>query len=94
MAKVKKIDVTIDEIKKLLKSKSLVIGTEKTMKELRAGKLSTVYISKNAPESIRADINHYGKLANAEVVNLKYSNEEIGETCKKPFSISVLGKIK
>ncbi len=93
MAKAK-IDTTLDEIKKLLKSKSLVIGTDRTIKELRSGKLAKVFISKNTPENIRADLNHYGKLANVKIVNLKYSNEEIGEICKKPFSISVLGQIK
>jgi len=93
MAKAK-VDVTIDEIKKLLKSKKLVVGTERAMKELKLGKLVKVYISKNVPEDIRADFSKYGKLANVEIVNLKYSNEGIGEICKKPFSISVLGQIK
>ena len=90
----KKVDVTIDEIKRLLKSKKLIIGTERTAKELKLGKLVKVYLSKNSPKSVRADLSHYGKLSSIEVVNLKYSNEEIGEICKKPFSISVLGQIK
>lgn len=94
MAKAKKVDVTVDEIKKLIKNKNLVIGTEKTLKELKLGKLAKVFVSKNAPESIKADLNKYGKLSKTEVVNLKYDNDEIGEICKKPFSISILGQTK
>ena len=93
MAK-KVIDSVVDEIKKLLKNKEIILGTEKVLKELRIGKLSKVYVSNNAPENIRADLTKYGKLTKVEIVNLKFSNEEIGEICKKPFLISILGQIK
>jgi large subunit ribosomal protein L30e len=85
---------TDTDFKKILKTKNLVIGTEKTIKELRLTKLATVFVTKNAPEKIRADVNHYAKLTKTEVTNLKYTNEELGELCKKPFSISVLGVLK
>lgn len=82
------------EFKKILKGKNLIIGTERTIKQLRLGKLAKVFISVNAPKKIRADINHYAKLTKTDITNLKYSNEELGELCKKPFSISVLGLLK
>ncbi len=94
MAKVKKIDATVDEINKLSKSDKIVIGTERTMKQLKLERLSKVFLSSNAPQKIRADFIKYGKLAGVDIVNLKYSNEEIGEICKKPFLISVLGQLK
>ncbi len=94
MPKAKKIDVTVEEIKKLLKSNKLVLGTERTLKELRQGNISKIYISKNIPKKIRAEIMNYSKLSDIGVVNLKYTNEYIGEICKKPFSVSVLGQIK
>jgi large subunit ribosomal protein L30e len=85
---------TDTEFKKLLKNKNLIIGTEKTIKQLRLGKLAKAFVTSNAPEKIRADINYYAKLSKTEVTNLKYTNEELGELCKKPFSISVLGLLK
>ncbi len=93
MAK-KAVDTIVGEIKKLLKNKEIILGTEKVLKELKLGKLAKVYMSNNAPESVRADLTKYGRLADVEIINLKFSNEEIGEICKKPFLISVLGQIK
>jgi len=94
MQKTKKNDITLDEIKKLLKNNKLVLGTERTMKELKQRNLSKIFISKNIPKKIRAEIIKYSTLSDIEVVNLKYTNEYIGEICKKPFSVSVLGQLK
>jgi len=79
---------------KELKSKKVVIGTERVIKNLRLGKINKVYISSNCKDSIKSDISHYGKLGNIEIVELSLSNEELGVLCKKPFSISVLGLVK
>jgi len=85
---------TDTEFKKVLKSKNLLVGTERTIKELKLKKLEKVFVSANATEKTRADINHYAKLTKTEVMNLKYTNEQLGELCKKPFSVSVLGLLK
>ncbi|MDP7506747.1 MAG: ribosomal L7Ae/L30e/S12e/Gadd45 family protein [Candidatus Woesearchaeota archaeon] len=74
-----------------LKSNKIIIGTDRVIKSLRAGKLSKIYISLNCKDSIKSDISHYSKLGDVEVISLKVSNEELGILCKKPFSISVLG---
>lgn len=85
---------TDTDFKKVLKNKNLIVGTEKTAKQLKLGKLAKVFVTANAPEGVRADINYYAKLTKTEVMNLKYTNEELGELCKRPFSISVLGLLK
>ncbi len=86
-------DVTAD-IKKILKSKKLVIGTEKTLKNLKRGKASKVYETANSPERIKEDIKQYAKLSKAELIELDVPNDELGVICKKPFSISVLSVAK
>ena len=78
-------------IKKALKEGQLVFGTDQTFKLLKQGQLKKVYMSLNCPESLIAEIAHYGKLAGIEVVKLNKSNDELGVFCKKPFSINVLG---
>ncbi len=83
-----------NEIKKNLEQKKLVIGTETTIKSMRRGKLSKVYLTSNCPVSVRDDMQRYAKLAAVEVVELGLSNEELGILCKKPFSISVIGLSK
>ena len=86
--------LTSTEIKKLLKEKNLVIGTERTIKNLKLGKVDKVIITLNCPEKVQKDIKYYAGLGKAEVLKIKYPNEELGVICKKPFAISVLSVLK
>ena len=94
MARKKITDTYKVEIKKLVKEKKLVIGTARVMKLIKKNNLARVYVSKNTPNKVRNDIAYYSKLGKIEVVKLKYANDELGELCNKPFSISVLGIMK
>ena len=93
MAK-KRIDKTAVEIRALLTDKKLVIGTERTMKLLKLGKLKMVYLSANCADGTKEDILHFGNLTKTEIKELAYPGDDLGVVCKKPFSISVLGVLK
>lgn len=93
MAKTKIIDVN-EEIKKLVATPKGVVGTERTLKGMRAGKISKIFLAKNVKESTRSDIEAYAKIGNIEVVTLSLGNDELGTICKKPFAISVLGELR
>ncbi len=84
----------LTEIKKNLKSDKLLIGTVRTLKNLKLGKLSKVYMSLNTPESVIKDVEYYGKLVETELVKLNMPNDELGIYCKKPYSVSVIGLLK
>jgi large subunit ribosomal protein L30e len=84
----------VEEIKKNLRSKRLVLGTERTIKQLKLGHVSKVFLSSNCQESVRKDVNYYGSLGGCAVESLDVPNEELGVICKKPFSISVAGILK
>ena len=86
--------ITSTEIKKLIKSKDLVIGSERTIRNLKLGKVEKVLISSNCPEKVLGDVNYYSGLSKAETIRVPYPNEELGVICKKPFSISVLSILK
>ena len=88
----KKIDSA--EIKKLMKSGNVIIGTEKTIKSLKLGRIQKVLLSANCPSKVEKDINYYAGLDNVEFHKLDYQNDELGVICKKPFSISVLALLK
>lgn len=88
----KKIDAS--EIKKMLKSGSLVIGTERTVKSLKLGRVQKVLVSSNCPAGVEKDIAYYSGLSGAEIHKLDYPNDELSVICKKPFSISVLALLK
>lgn len=84
-------DKQISEIRKLIKGKKIIIGAERTLKNLKLGKIDKVYISSNCSEKTIRTLEHYSKLAKASLIKLKYPSGELGILCKKPFSISVLG---
>jgi len=82
------------EIQKLLKEKKLVIGTNRTIKGLKLGSFEKVFLSSNCPPDIAGSVNYYSKIGKITVIKLKYSNEELGVVCKRPFSISIMGLLK
>ncbi|MBU0461521.1 MAG: ribosomal L7Ae/L30e/S12e/Gadd45 family protein [Nanoarchaeota archaeon] len=84
----------INEIKKLLKTDKLVIGTEATIKKLRTKGLEKVYLASNCPSDVKQDISKYTELSSVTLIVLEMPNDELGDVCKKPFSISVLGVAK
>jgi len=84
----------VSEIKKNLKSKHIVLGTNLTVKQLKLGKVSKVFLSSNSPESVKKDIDYYSSISECSVENLDMPNEELGVICKKPFSVSIVGLLK
>lgn len=84
----------IAEIQKALVDQKLIIGTDKVMKGLKNGEIATVFVTINAPEIVKSDIEHYAKLSGANIAELDETNEELGEICKKRFSISLVATIK
>ena len=86
--------MNINEIRNLVEQGKVTIGTNKTIKMLKLGKISTVILAKNVPSEIEEDINYYSKLANAKVVKLDLFNDELGAALKKRFKVSVLGILK
>lgn len=81
----------MEDIKKLVKEKKVFIGADQTIKNLKLGKLSKVFVASNCPDNLKEDIKHYAALSGTEVVELDIPNDELGLMCRKPFSISVFG---
>ncbi len=79
------------EIRKLLGSDKLIIGSDRVLKMLRNNELKQVILASNVKREMHDDIVTYSKQNNIEVVQLDVPNEELGIYCKKPFHISVLG---
>ena len=80
----------MEEIKKILKEKNLTIGTERTLKRLRAGKLKKIFLSSNCPENVSSIIERYAKLSEIGITRINLNNEELGILCKRPHHISVI----
>jgi large subunit ribosomal protein L30e len=79
------------ELTKALKEKKeITFGTERTIKNLKLGKASTIFLASNCPKKVKEQIEHYAGIAEAKVVVLKLPDKEVGLLCKKPFNVSVL----
>jgi large subunit ribosomal protein L30e len=91
---VKKVELT--EFKKKLtqarESKKLVLGTDRTIKLLKSGKIKFVAFANNNP--FKEDIKHYAELAGVETYPYPRDGLNLGELCKKPFSVSTLAVVK
>jgi large subunit ribosomal protein L30e len=86
--------MTVAELKKLAGDKKLVIGTDRTIKELKKGNLKKVFLAKNCHANARADIENNAKQMKIEVSDLEITSEELGVIVKKPFSVSIIGLAK
>ncbi len=94
MAMNKEIDKNIEEILKCIDTDKAIIGLDVTLKKLRNGKISKIFLSATAPETAKKDLAYYAGIANVDIVELAYPSDEFGALCKKPFSISVIGILK
>ncbi len=81
--------MSLENLKKAIKEKKLIIGTERTVKALKKGEVKEVFVSKNCPELLRKEIKNYAKISNISIVEMKENNKEIGTICKKPFAINL-----
>lgn len=82
--------VDVKSIRKSIESNNVVFGLKETVKNVKLGNVSTVYISSNLPDTAKNDLMRYCKISKFKIVSLGDSNEELGVICKKPFSVSVL----
>ncbi len=84
----------MEEIRKLLGSDKLIMGKERTMKELRKGTLAKVFVASNVDVKTKKDLEYYKELSSFDLVDVGMTNEELGTLCRKPFSIAVMGLLK
>ena len=82
--------MSVVELKKALKEKPLTIGNNKTLKNIRNGKVKKVFLASNCPQKMADTINRYAKISKFSVVSLKINSDEVAAICKKQFNISVL----
>ncbi len=90
MAKKVSLNKNIEEIRNALKKNNLVIGTDKTIKMLKQGKVEKVFYTLNCPEQTKKDLENYEKISKVKLTELNHSNFELGTFCKKQFAISVV----
>ncbi|MEM2726829.1 MAG: 50S ribosomal protein L30e [Archaeoglobaceae archaeon] len=71
-------------LRKALKSGKYYIGSRRTVKALKKGEAKAVVVSKNCPEEVLKKIKEF----NVPVLVFNGTNMQLGEFCRKPFSIT------
>ncbi len=79
------------EIQKLLAEDQLILGTRETEKALRRGELQKILLASNIPENLKERFLFYKEQGYVDVEVLNLDSEELGITCKRPFTILVVG---
>ena len=88
------VKTNIDDLKMELKDASLVLGTNRVVKQLREGNFSKVYIASNVPSNIEDDIAYNAEITETEVEKLNIPNDELGMVFKRPHSVLAVGVVK
>lgn len=86
--------MTVAELKKLVGNKKLILGADRTIKDLKRGEAKKVFLASNCKKETKEDILHYAKTHKIEVSQLDVNNEELGVIVKKPFAVSVICLLK
>ena len=81
--------MSLAELKKHVGSKKLLLGTDRTLKNLKKGELKEIFLSSNAAENVKEDLEVISKKFNVKVCKLDITSDEMGVVVKKPFAVSV-----
>ncbi|BAW31776.1 MAG TPA: 50S ribosomal protein L30e [Methanothermobacter sp.] len=69
---------------------NVILGSRKSIQNLKLGKGKLVIIAENAPEDVKEDVEYYSKLSNIPVYVYNGSSVELGSVCGKPFTVTTL----
>ena len=86
--------MTLAELRKHVESKKLLVGSDRTMKELKKGNLKEVFLASNVSKTMKEDVEHHAKMFGTKVSKLDITNDEMGVVVKKPFAVSVVSLLK
>jgi large subunit ribosomal protein L30e len=84
--------MTLDkEIKKAIKEKRLLIGSNSVIKAAKKGRIEGLIYASNTPPGALRDIHHYANTSKIKAQEFPGSSLQLGELCGKPFSILLIG---
>ncbi|MEK6813058.1 MAG: ribosomal L7Ae/L30e/S12e/Gadd45 family protein [Nanoarchaeota archaeon] len=82
--------MSLDALRKALKEKTLVYGSDATLRNLRLGKTKTIFLAKNCPALVKESIQRYSRIADVMIYALDEPSDELSLICKKKFNVAVV----
>jgi len=80
----------LEDLKSALEENKVSLGSKKTIKYLKLGKVKMIVIANNCPDNIKRDLEHYAKLTGLKLEIFDGTAKQLGIVCGKPFSIATL----
>ncbi len=80
-----------ESLKLAIETGKVVIGSKKTLENLKRGKIKALIIAKNCPERIKKDFKWYAKLTKTLVYLFNGTSMDLGAACGRGHVISALG---
>ena len=84
----------IENLRDAIKENKVVLGSKRTIKYLKLGKVKMIVVAGNCPDDITKDLEHYAKISGTELEKFDGTAKQLGVSCGKPFSIAALGITK
>ncbi|BBD71648.1 50S ribosomal protein L30e [Sulfodiicoccus acidiphilus] len=78
------------ELKRLLKTGKVVIGTKESLNVVAGGKAKMLIISSYLKEELREELKRHAELSNVPIYEYAGSGWELGTLCGKPYMISTM----
>ncbi len=78
-------------LRRVVATGQVVIGSRKTLKYVKLGKVKVVVRASNLPTHLREDLEYYARLSNIPIIIFPGTNTELGTVIGKPFSVAMLG---
>lgn len=82
------------EIRQAVTTGKVILGSEKSLKALKLGHAKLLILASNCPEIVRADAEHYAKIANIPIHIYPGDSSELGLACGRPFLVSVMAVLE
>ncbi|TDA30322.1 MAG: 50S ribosomal protein L30e [Hadesarchaea archaeon] len=78
-----------EEIRRAAESGKVVLGTDRSLKLLRAGKVKMVIVASNCPDKVKREVEYLSKLFGVPLFRYPGSSVELGTAVGRPFSVNV-----
>ncbi|MEB3757417.1 MAG: 50S ribosomal protein L30e [Desulfurococcales archaeon] len=78
------------ELKGLLKTGKVTIGSKESIKAVKTGKAKMVIVAMNALPRYRESVKYYAKLGGIPVYEYKGTSVELGALSGKPYPVSMI----
>ena len=79
-----------NELRLACKTGKVILGSRRTVEEVKWGRAKLVIVASNCPKPVRDDIQYYAKLSGIPVYVHRKTSIDLGRVCGKPFQVAAI----